>query len=480
MCALTCRRVGVVLGGAVVLTICGGVGAAEVTPAWYSLVNGGGFNTGIADYYQHQNWDAAPASTWEKDGAAKAGWCAPVSFADVLYDFQTHGYTNLLPAASTAQPTWLASYSAFMPGIADSAFTVGYQKYIDSKGYGAGTATPLLVKSYTVTAGGKVSYTTPAPRVDPLAPAVPVPDVTLTKSAFDFTDIKLRAGSDLLYEVKAGTTAPWWDYHSMAVAGIQKGTGTVFLADPDSNKGSGAADSGWPNVIPAARKYVAADPLPMPAAPALNNQASYISYYAGITLNANNRNVTGVDPNGRYTGATMDRIREVKEQKTGFLFDGIRPDRGGDTQTTVAIETNKTINDMYFLPSKQMSSFTDLNALTGTSGSWTALLTTTDPFDTELYYGGVHFRLDSGIGITAADTSAQISLGTLSSFADTGWEVLFHYADTPSDEWDMEVLGGPGDPAVLPQVQVPEAGGAGVAVAVAMLGLGLRRRRVGT
>lgn len=467
-------------------------------PTWYA--NGaGGFNPNVADFYQHQNWLEAGGNNWQSTG----GWCYQLAYADVFYDLTKQGYAGLLPADITDPAKWFDT--AYKPanvnasGIAvlhDAMAGKTIQSYLDSKGHKADDATaPLIANEFKVDGNGKVTYKTPAPKMGD-------PDIVTSAAAFDFYDLKTRAGDSLTLELKGGTTplrasssdqGRWWtNFHQIAGAGLDKATKTIYVADPDTNRGSTLDKAGWPDIAkfpgdpPASAtsmglKTTATDPIPLPTAPVIGTIGSYDTFYAGFIFDDKNK-VKGDANNARYTGTVLNLIETISAPKGKLTAAAVVP---GGAATTVAINTGGNYVDaIYLAPSQSVLAdpqFSSLFTFTlpsdpmGLLSSWSTTVTPFDPFGNERLYGGVRFDLTSGSPLAPSDL-ALATLGTISDFSLSGYELLLHYVGDDSSLWNPEVIGSSLNSTKLSieQTVIPEPA-SGILATIAFAAIGRRR-----
>jgi hypothetical protein len=463
------------------------VGGAVAEPAWYTP-GVGGFNdvrkpdgtvvSGVVDFYQHQNWIFDPASTttfkaktdWEKAG----GWCQWAAIGDVFFDLQEKGYTKLLPsgAGSVTDPKqWFdAVYSP--ADISKSALLMlrsaiigkTISDYLATQGYGPGSATPLLAGRTAVNADGKVGNT--------------------GMSIFDYYNEKTKFGDELILRLTGGGVpnvasdkqGMWWNgtYHMMAGAGLSVKDKTVFVADPDSNRGSGLSNAGWPKVatFPGALKTAATDPLPLPTKPVIGTAASYNSFYQGLTFDKNK--VKGDDPATVYNGQVVTHIYTIGKTEGAQRASAPAP---GGVETTIDVSAGETQVDAIWIdPLATVLDPTTLPSLfdfTSSGSTWSPQREISDPFGNATSFGGVEYTLDTGSGL-APGQDGLADLGTDTSFSQ--FDIFLHFAGDPLNLWDPQTIGGPNTLDIATDQTVPEP--SSLLLLAPALGLGLRRRRV--
>ena len=266
--------------------------ASAAVPAWFDAAAGKGIKPDLPDLYQHEFLTGLPAvapipkkAGWEVGG----GWCRPTAMADGLYSLQQAGYAGLLPAGSNAAVTWLDKTG---DGISNLRFFQGsgIQQYLTNTGHGlnkgVGPGKGLVFNQFYVNpANGAVSYVSATNGLTPLKVQTG-PNTFRAETAFELYKAAMFQDQDVMVRIGdvqnygAGKIPlHWWsgpqplggNYHYLNGAGIDTANNVMFLADPDSNKGSADANAGWgpnfnadPNV--AARRYAAADPIPIPGA----------------------------------------------------------------------------------------------------------------------------------------------------------------------------------------------------------------------
>jgi hypothetical protein len=450
-------------------------GTVRADPTWYTAGTGG-FNPNIADFYQHQNWvSGGPDTGWE----GKGGWCYPVAYADVYYDWTKRGYTGLFANSSKIidPAKWFnAAYKPSDPMTSDIAKVATAmlgkdpQVYLNNTGHNpAASLQPLLSNWFSVKGDGTASGT--------------------TMTAFQMIDEKVRAGDDFLITLKPGTTAPWWktSFHWLAGAGVDVKNNTVFVADPDSNRGSAAANAapntwkasadlpGFPG--PLASKNT--DPIPIPAAPAIGNAATYNTYYAGLALDSSSQKITGDAADARYTGTNLINLGFISAPKS-FLYDKADiPGKGWETSLALNSGT-ETVDKIFIAPTSSLASASDLFSFSLAGSTWSTSEKSQDPFANPLSYGGVEYDLTGGSPLTSGE-QATAMLGTTSDFSASGYEVFLHFAGDASNLWDPEVYGPIPSGSDLTHLQSPTPEPSSIALAVfasaVLAGYGRHRRR---
>jgi hypothetical protein len=416
---------------------------------WYDPT-AGGFNPNIPDFYAHQNWIFNGDPTGWEAGKNRNGWCQFVAFADIFFDLTKQGYKDLLSSNNTDPKTWFNTYyspkdvtkSDIFKLVSDATKTNSIQDYLDSKGHKKDDPkAPLVFNGFSVDNKGKVGNT--------------------GMSAFNFYNVKARAGDELVLKLGPGTAkapaadAPgvWWAaadlkpetrFHMVAGAGLDLKNNTIFVADSDTNRGSALANAGWPNVaaFPGGLKSVATDPLPIPNAAKIGDPTSYNTYYAGFILKNNSDAITGDAADARYTGTTLDAILTVSAPK-GKLSSATPVPAGIETSVAVTSGT-ATVDKVFIAPSSTVldtTTFTSLFSFTSPGGVWKTTGESSDPFDNATLFGGVEYDLLSGTGLEP-DQVATAFLGTAGDFSASGFEIFLHLSGDPLGIWDPEVIGG--------------------------------------
>src|SRR5262249_39585104 len=151
----------------------------------------------------------------------------------------------------------------------------GVKQYLTAAGYGenrgVGPGRGLVFSQYYINqTTGTASYVSSYGRL-----------FNTGVNAFDLYSAAMLQGADVM--VRIGDTQPysppnpgapprfplhWWagpniyggNYHYLNGAGLDRANRIMYLADPDSNKGSGDADAGWTGAAndpgPAGRRYL--------------------------------------------------------------------------------------------------------------------------------------------------------------------------------------------------------------------------------
>jgi hypothetical protein len=484
-------------------------------------------NPNIADFYQHQDWNgvngweitggsltggSVSATGMQLSGGTLGGWCQQAAYADIFYDLTTRGYTGLFAVTPTAlnwetpiygttsgsnattvqvQASDLYKLTQSMSGNVNQYLALTGNTGASVPSASGGTLTGLQ-SNYYLFSGGSLNYvafttsgTTTTTSLMPLSSGVATLTNDLLKDLNADVAYRLLGGSTtVLSATQTVTSLPgtitavnrpqgrWWtNFHYVAVAGISLSStlsnSTVYVADPDTNMGSGAANMGWP-----LGTYAGSFPFSSPASAPLptGSNASFASFtFSGSTVSSTNA--------PQYNGTVLQLVSAVYAgavSKTTTTA-GIAP---GDTKTditlTLASDSN-AVDGVLIVPSTLTDSssgtfasdfsFTDdSNPLVTATYSTTA----SDPFGNTLANGGEKFMLSSGSALLPGQT-ADLDLGTSGSFTAGGYDVLLHFQGDPATEWVPEVMGASETVGLQYDlhIAVPEPSGA------ALLGVGL-------
>ncbi|HZZ42525.1 MAG TPA: hypothetical protein VFE58_06285 [Tepidisphaeraceae bacterium] len=471
------------LGTYALLLAAGWCGQSALGQAsWYTLGTGG-FNPNIPDFYQHQNWSSTVANEWESS-PGQSGWCYYASYADVFYDLTKQGYSGLLSSDVTDGTKWFNDMydPADIPNSElselanDTDLNKSVQAYLDATGHAATSAAPLLANQFKVNANGTVTTATLS-----------------YKNLITFLLVKARAGDEVVLKLSPGTVSPvasdkaglWWDFHAMAMSGVDVATKTVFLSDPDTNGGSALANAGWPAVatFPGVLASKNTDPIPIPTAPKANTPASYNTFYTGFQLT--NKNVVASTDSPYYNGTVVSYIDTISAPKGKLV--SAAPAGGGKEETSLAINSgNDTVDKIFIEPTSEVGDITGnpaLFSMTSAGSTWTDSESNTDPMGDALVDGGIEYDLSGGTGLEAGEI-ALMDLETDADFSLSGYTLLLHYVGDDADVWDAEVYDqalDPNDPTGLqPVVVLPEPGIALVMIIGLTSMISMRSRRAGS
>jgi hypothetical protein len=440
------------------MAMCSQTISQELLPPWFDPERKRGFRPSVPDFYQHQYWWTNSEtmmldSDWENGG----GWCRPTALIDCLYSWKVNGYGGLLTNDITMDNQWRLAACAEITKLANQMFTDGLslQEILKRRGHGhdagAGQGKGLDVTQYCVDpTTGKVSYKSS----DGLFKEA-------TGSAFDIYKRELLDGQDVIITFRRGTNADpalWWDnsYHCVTGAGVDCDNRQIFIADPDSNKGSTREDAGWDtcgkDACPTApgdsppdlekRKYKPTDakvPVPERGDKPSDDPKEFSKYYGTIKIAADGMTVVESE---RYTGVQIDKIETVCPLKAGPAgTGGIAATPPFLTPFELSAGPFNTVDAVILYP----TALVDAGALPGSqlqdpSGdSWQATYLapgSLDPEGNSRSYGGVRFNLMSGSGLTPGEL-ALATIGTQASFP--GYDVLMHVKD--SSMWLAQAIG---------------------------------------
>jgi hypothetical protein len=488
------------------------LGKAEAEPMWYkkdpvTMADIGGFNSvggpgmGVADFYQHQNWTFDPTNAawpyaktdWEHDG----GWCCFVALADVLFDLQTRGYTNLLPSGAgtiTNPAQWFNA--AYNPADISKSAILMLHNALRPAG--------MTISTYLTAQGHSPNPPTPPnQQLQALSFEVNPPDGKVKVSArntepiFDFYNEHAKFGDELVLKLAGGTVQPvaqdkqgqWWNFHEVAGAGISVANRTVYVADPDSNRGSGLTNAGFPvkamktfpgdppaSATSFGLKTAASDPLPLATTAKIGMPNTYNTYYQGFTFT--NAAVKGDDPNTVYNGQVVTNIITIGPPPAGKRASIMVP---GGFESTIAVSSGaETVDSVWIDPLSTVldpTMMANLFSFSSSGSTWDVQRTSTDPFDNPVSFGGVEYTLEAGGSGLLSGQDGTALLGTTADFSQ--FDIFLHFAGDPFTLWDPATIGGPDDTAVELQslASAPEPSSS-LLLLSALLGLGFYRRRL--
>ncbi|MFN7021780.1 MAG: hypothetical protein ACK4WH_10705 [Phycisphaerales bacterium] len=536
-------------------------------PDWWDATNHRGFVRNIPDFYQHQpSLDDTVGSTgliniplpypgtatrtsrirWQQGG----GYCGAAAMLDTMYHWNERAaYRGLIQDANIrVNGAWLdaannnIAYNHFS-GSTTSGNGMLVNAWFDTLGFGVQNAAAggngLLYREVLVeqrpAAGpagnaGKVRFTSVRPIADPyIKTTADVQGGAVARRDITAIEFYRQQVVDNGYTANiriAGTAAPdarlWWrgpaadggNFHLVAGAGLDVNGGTrrIYIADPDSNKGSRGAESGiignagtpQPGVpavgganpqplipagpvlkVRAARKHDfanAADrPVPIPDRVVAGDgstrelAAGFDRYYGFWDIAADGYTITDNDRDAAAGGAAADpaRYRNTTIRALGITSTiNVRlgaalprvpgPDGLVNFDTTVVF-TNDIVTDI-----DQVMFFPAQGAMSGSpGGAVPGSLLSMDPWGNP----GSGLLFDLTTAPLGPDQSIALEIGTPGAPM-TDFDVFFRNAD--SQQWTVRSTA---DGDVFYGLQIPSPG------ALGLLGLGLvvsasRRRRV--
>lgn len=530
---------------------------AAAPPDWWDAANNRGFVRNIPDFYQHQpSLDTSVGSTglinipvpypgpatgssrirWQQSG----GYCGAAAMLNTMYHWNERAaYRGLIQDANIrTNGAWLdaannnIAYNHFM-GLTTNGNGMQVNAWLDTLGFGVQNAAVggngLLYREALVeqrpAAGpagnaGKVRFTSVRPLADPyIKTTADVQGAAIARRDITALEFYRQQVVDNGYTANiriAGTAAPdprlWWrgpnpdagNFHVVTGAGIDVNGATrrIYIADPDSNKGSRGAESGivgnafadvggvpavgganpQPAIpagkaikVQAARKHdfaVAADrPVPIPDRVVAGDgttrdlAAGFDRYYGFWDIAADGFTITNCDRNAAAVGAAADpaRYRDTTIRALGIMSTiNVRlggalprvpgPDGRVDFDTTVVF-TNDIVADI-----DQIMFFPAQGAIPGSAGGELAgSLLSMDPWGNS--GSGVLFDLSTAP--LGPDLTIALEVGTPDAPM-TDYDVFFRNADT--QQWTVRSTA---DADVFYGLQIPSPG------ALSLLGLGM-------
>ncbi len=481
-------------------------GSALAQPTWYDAANNRGIATNVSDVYQHQNYNTD--ATWENGG----GWCYTTGIMNSLYFFKQRGYNGLLPNAATANATWLDTVNGELKDFSTNYFAgnTSVGGWLAVKGHGAagGVRSGLLhTRIIENPANSRMEYVSfdgslkAVPQVGGFNPTV---FQVATKYLEDDKSINLIISGRGAAVVDP---ANWWarnpadpaSYHTLTLAGFDRaGTGTLYVADPDSNRGNANANAGWaaplrPDPAVNARRYVAGDPVPVaprganasdiPPNPGRDN------YYAPLQMNGTDprlKTFANVAANNRFRSLYVSGL-EIIERRQADLITAVPAPISGPTNgtgTTAVAHTfeisaglAEPVDQFWLFPDQTLASGFSLPTFTAPGGAWSLASTLTpgamDPWTNTRSSGGMLFSLTGGSPLLPGLAGTIGTLQATFSGLVSGWDIAFRDALDPS-VWRVQAYGQ--DLSNFPLQQIPApAGGVGVLMGIGVLGM--RRRR---
>lgn len=475
-------RSAVLQGSAIVAFVVGWISASPASadpPAWFDNATQSGVAPNIPDFYQHQYLpgNAGGVAGWEVGG----GWCRPTAMVDGLYQLKVGGYNNLLPDPITNNNTWQQAACTSIAALRNVQGQ-GVNQFLTSAGYGqnrgVGPGKGLVFSQYYVNqTSGAVTYVSASGRRQ----AIP-------GTAFDLYSKALLQGQDVMVRIAdtqnyGANRIPlhWWagpniyggNYHYLTGAGIDIPNDTMFLADPDSNKGNTDNNAGWngkgTDANVAARRFAAADPLPIAA-----NAGQRPQYYASLQFDpANGFKVAA--QGDHYAGATISMIetispmRAARRARTRLLASaGRTPDVQNQIDLMSGITDPVDKIELFPVSTVDPAAADSLSDPTSTWHETTIAPNGTDALGDVQPNGGFEFDLTTGAGLTPG----QDDVATVQTLADfSAFDVLLH--DATTNAWLVQPIGGPEDDFGDQQVPEPSA----LMLAACALGLLMRRSR---
>ncbi len=477
-------------------------GSATAQPTWYDAANGRGIANDVSDVYQHQNYNTD--ANWENGG----GWCYTTGIMNSLYFFKQKGYQGLLPNAATANATWLDTINTELKDFSTNYFAgnTSVRGWLAAKGHGAagGVRSGLLqTRIVENPANSRMEYVS----FDGTLKAVPQV-VGFNPTVFQVATNYLQDDKSVNLIIRAQgapviDAANWWArnpahpgaYHTLTLAGFDRaGTGTLYVADPDSNKGNANANAGWaapvrPDPALNARRYVAGDPVPVAPRGANPNDIppnpGRDSYYASLQMDGTDlrlKTFANVAANNRFRSLYVSNL-EIMERRQADLIAVAPPPitSGTTTALTHTFEISaglaEPVDQFWLFPDQTLASGFSLPTFSAPGGTWSLASTLSpggmDPWTNTRSAGGLLFSLSGGSPLLPGLGGTIGSLQATFSGLISGWDIAFRDALDPS-VWRIQAYGQ--DLPNLPLQQVPTPG-AGIGLLMGIGAIGARRRR---
>jgi hypothetical protein len=505
------------------------VACAGVAPSALAQLQ---WKSNVSDAFQHQRW-GLPAGTagipggadpgGDKDWQAKyiagppekiqgGGWCFQVGVTNQLYHFSERNYRTFGPAVGPVLPigtvaqlhdevkTFVGAFNA-APGATTAA---AINNVLDQRGTGPTSGTSGLLSQTFRQAGGNVRA------VGSDGVERKIGKSTLfdhTSTLFKNGDMaNLRLKYDSVPAAGSSQESLWWrgSFHVVTVAGLDKAAGTMWFADPDSNKGNTNTDAGWsfddlaewkaaPAGVPVKqRRYAAADAF-APAGAAPTNAERDNFYYEGKLDAARTEFGIAAGANDRYDGVeieyleTMETIKGAAKPAPPGGFPAGEPKK---FQVTPNGSTNK-INEFWIFPTAldRVLTFTFDMLSDLLNRGWRlelAPLNSPDPLDTLTLreFGGARIFADPTlpywstqpqVGLAGSDL-LEFSYDTMSGQTLSAWDFIYNDStDLSLESLGVQSIGGLAG-YNLPTLQIPSPGVTATAAALGLLALRRRRR----
>ncbi len=229
---------------------------------WYQGGKDRGFQQNIPDFFQHQFYEGDIANTWETYYPDKTtypkwgelgGLCYQTAISNAVASWQPYGYAGITAAGTLTNNTWRTAYKTTIENVqAGFVQAGGFQKYLDDAKTANGWKRRLLFNQYTMETDAAGDQTGTV--LTPSGKKIQEPDGTggfKPSTVFDvYKRMMLNEASVTLVVTKDpaetySDTLWWGNYHAVTGAGFDGKTGTIYYADPDSNKGSRSAKAGY-------------------------------------------------------------------------------------------------------------------------------------------------------------------------------------------------------------------------------------------
>jgi hypothetical protein len=421
--------------------------SASALPPWWNATTQKGYQTNIADYFQHQKWGTAGAAdpgaeaTWEFLGGSAGGWCYMTSIVNGLFKFKRDGY-NVLPAGYDGA-NWVTTINSTIKSWATNMIVNG--RRVDQL-----LPITLGFKSVRRNGLGRLIYDSWSGER-----AYPAGTTFFDAASRDFKEddiVLLRFDSN-----PPRTADTWWNFHMVTLAGMEMGANPrMYFADPDVNGGNNDALSVFslsvrpiPGVT--AQRFAAAAAVPVPAAGAAGAlPANWDRYYNRGSV-VNDKLIGDSVPDFRYDGMPITGLRVIEPQCI-FLDPPVpAPGLPGRTIERAVCSAGRygSTDDFFIFPNApvQAGSVTLDGPVFGT-GRWLALSYPAsvtnpfiDPWGNVWYDGAIRvMKLSGGSNITGSAAINGVSFTVLGSC--TAFDVFYKSAD-PSDlgTWRVQAFG---------------------------------------
>ncbi len=519
----------------------------------------------VPDFFQHQRWGSdgtipggaagAGDPTWEanyspavpagpggvppampEDGGF-GGWCWQTAVTNQLYYFRQRGYRTFGPAIGAAtDPTTVADvhdqiklfdtdYGATFDGNPKST-SKRINEILTARGTGPDKGLDGLLSQNLLQQGASIYYRNAKGQDTKFGKGTLYDHVQAIDKAGDLSNLRLT------YE--ASSSKLWWEgpnpgrgnFHVVTVAGIDTaGDGTLWFADPDSNKGNANANAGWsadiidwkaaPAGVPEkARRYNGGDAYRLAGAAPANNAERDLFYYPGTLATTKTAFSIPAGASDRYDDVeikyleTMETIKGVS--KPAPAPGGPPPGAAKKFQVSPGAGSSSIINELWLYPSRSIEKLINLisSGFGGTAPAsawnWTLMpgvgdAPSSDPFlpaidnipGLDRYgnprdEGGLYLTVNSAnpfwigrsLGLLGNEL-LEFEYETLGGVPLEGWDFLYNdFSDTSLLSLGVQTFGGnSGYELPTLQIPVPEPNALLLLVLGGVAFVGSRRRR---